>query len=497
MSVIPIQSHYPVVQRPNIRSGCAPLSERGIRSRKAGRPKRRPEVESLEDRLMMDANPVTTLSQARMAEFGLTHIKGLAYTPEPSDDLQDTPANYYDSDFWNSAFTPMWSSQQNIPGFQENGGPVNGRGDLASFQSLGVNFLHLYDWNAQRDHTSFLNTAASDGISVTVPISNFNIRLPQTGPLPPMIYVYQLENVQSIFNQVYPNWQSGNFTPATGVKMWLVTNEPDYNQYQPAQVTQLIQELVYCEDKAGIPDANRLPIAVPLSYGTEWAGYSNKTPGVAQVEALYNSFNASAPFQAVPDHTNPGQTVAVPALPSNFFTTRFVWAINPIGNLQIDSFLGQRNPNIYAPYNHPVGATVPQIDWNSIPMVFTELGPSSGEKGSNPEKQAQILEEQLATVKWAETTGKSQDPNFDGAMIFQSLDQLVHKTGPDAHYGIETFKNGDFKTITDVPPTPGYSGGNPANNVMWRLDVLEHKPAWAVVKKAFGGQSLKNRRGHH
>ena len=63
--------------------------------------------------------------------------------------------------------------------------------------------------------------------------------------------------------------------------MWLVTNEPDLNSaYTPQQVTQLIQEVVYCENQASIPDADRLPIGVPVTFGTSWGGYSNPTPGV-------------------------------------------------------------------------------------------------------------------------------------------------------------------------------------------------------------------------
>jgi hypothetical protein len=437
------------------------------------RPKCCPAVESLEGRILMSA----MTAQERMSHFNLTHIKGLCYTPEPSDDNQTTPANYFDSDFWNNAFTPMWSSQKDIPGFQSKGKPVSGRGDLATIKSLGVNFLHVYDWNSQRDHTSFLNQANADGISVTVPISNYSVSLAQTGSLTPGTYVYQLENVQSIFNEIYPNWQSGNDTPATGVTMWLVTNEPDYNNFTPQQVTQLIQEVLYCEDQAGIPDADQLPIAVPLSYSTQWAGYSNPTPGVSQVEALYNAFNTSASFTAATNHTNPSQTVTVPALPANFFTTRFVWAINPIGN-DIDYFLGEKtNPAIFAPYNNPVGAST-SINWNTIPLVFTELGPNSVQYD-----QAVVLKHQLNTVKWAETTG--HDPTFDGAMVFQSLDQTAHKTGPEAHWGIEKFNTGDYKTITDVPPTPGLSNGSPVSDLTWRLDVLERKPAFTIVKDAF------------
>jgi hypothetical protein len=63
-------------------------------------------------------------AQQRMAAFGLTNIKGVCDTPEPSDDVSipNTPGNYFDSDFWNDGFTPMWSSQQNIPASRATAG---------------------------------------------------------------------------------------------------------------------------------------------------------------------------------------------------------------------------------------------------------------------------------------------------------------------------------------------------------------------------------------
>ena len=64
------------------------------------------------------------------------------------------------------------------------------------------------------------------------------------------------------------------------------------------------------------------------------------------------------------------------------------------------------------PYNHPENASS-QIDWNTIPMYFTELGPNS----VNSDQPA-VLKHQLETVKWAQTTGKAKDPAFDGAMVF-------------------------------------------------------------------------------
>lgn len=428
-----------------------------------------------------------TLSQARMAQFGLAHVQGLAYTPEPSDDLPATPARYFDSDFWNNAFTPMWSSRKNIPGFRTKGGKaVDGRGDLAKFHKGHVDFLHIYDWNAQRDHSSFLAQAAADGIGVDVPISNYNATLAVSGKLNPGTYVYQLQNVQSIFNQVYPNWRNKIYAPAPGIKMWLVANEPDLStDISPTVVTHLIQEVVYCENQANIPDADRLPIAVPFSYATSWVGQSgsNPTPGVAQVQLLYGAFANSQAFTA---NTSSTATVNVPALPSNFFTTRFVEGINPLGN-DIKWFLGEKDGGPYAPYYAPAGASS-QIDWKAIPLVFTELGPNSVEAN-----QPEVLKSQLETVKWAEKHNKEHGTAFDGAMVFQSLDQTAHKTGPESHWGIEKFKTGDFQTIVDVPPTPGLSNGSPATNLEWRLDTLMDKPAWAVVKSAFAppGRSHK------
>ena len=155
--------------------------------------------------------------------------------------------------------------------------------------------------------------------------------------------------------------------------------------------------------------------------------------------------------------------------------------MNPIGN-DVDYFLGEKtNPAIFAPYNHPVNASS-QINWNGIPMIFTELGPSSGEPNTNPTIQAEILKHQLQTVKVSEKSGK--DPQFDGAIVFQSLDQIAHKTKAESHYGIETFKQGDFKTITDVPPTVLPPG--PDNQEVCAWMALEPKPARNVVKEAFG-----------
>jgi hypothetical protein len=430
----------------------------------------------------VDSTASAIAAQQRMAKFGLTDIQGLCYTPEPSDDTPQPPAAYFDSDFWNSGFTPMWSSAKNIPGFKSNGRPVDGRGDLDSMQALGVNFLHIYDWNFARDHTSFLATAKADGITVNVPVSNYIFSLSMNAPLSPGTYQYQYETVQQIFKQVYPNLGRGDTTPNPAITMWTIANEPDNsgNTITQGMVAQIAQMIVNLENQANIPDGNRLPIAVPLSWSTSpWPGYSNPTPSVAAVQALFDAFGATAQFPATGIG---GVQTTIPALPSDFFTTRFVWANNPVGNDNA-AFLGlQQNPP-YTPYNRPGGGASPQVGWANIPMFFTEDGPSSLQPGSSPQMQAQILQQELSEVQQARSNG--QNPNFNGVAVFQSHDQVTHKTGAESGFGIQTFQvNGGnfvFQTITDVPPTvvpPGGAG-------VWRLDAVVPKPAFNVVKQAF------------
>lgn len=421
-------------------------------------------------------SPMT--AQQRMAAFGLTNINGMCYTPQPSDDFpqQDPPApappQYFDSDFWNSAFSPMWSSQQNIPGFK-SAQAVNGRGDLATMKTMGVNFLHLFDWNPQRDHNPFLSTALSDGITVNVPVSNFAFALAQNAPLNPGTFVFRLEFVHQIFNTVYPN---GSTTPNPDIKMWTIANEPDIAAINPVEVGQIAQMIVYLENQANIPDANRLPIGIPFSYATHYNGQpgENPTPGVQSVQIMFNAFASSSSFTSTDIGGNP---VTVPALPSNFFTSRFVATINPDGNDNA-AFLGlQKNPpypSFFAP-----GNADPRISWSTMPVFFTEDGPSSRQEGSNPQMQAQILQKQLTDCK--NSTLKGIHPNFDGTTVFQWLDQIAQKTGAEQGFGVNTFQTGVFQTLEDVPPTvvpPGGAG-------TWRLDTLVQKPAFAVIGPIF------------
>src|SRR6185295_4811493 len=98
----------------------------------------------------------------------LRPMKGIAYEPAPSDDtqLQVPPFNqfnavYYDTDFYNSDFAALWGP---------DGG---GRNDLLTMKNAGINFLHIYNWNPGRNHTSFLDAVNANGMKVMIPISNY------------------------------------------------------------------------------------------------------------------------------------------------------------------------------------------------------------------------------------------------------------------------------------------------------------------------------------
>src|SRR5262249_10178701 len=157
---------------------------------------------------------------------------------------------YYDTDFYNVDFQLLWGP-----------GPSNtGRNDLATLKAQGINFLHLYNWNPQRDHGSFLDAVVANGMKLMLPISNYTDCLIVGGcqGVAPGAGSYQnaYNNVQAIFNQAYPN---GGKTPHPAIGAWGVFNEYDYNNINPVNIAFVIQAILQLEANAGIPAANRLP----------------------------------------------------------------------------------------------------------------------------------------------------------------------------------------------------------------------------------------------
>lgn len=177
-------------------------------------------------------------------------VKGLCYVPAPSDYTTSCTAGpkqtYYDSDFYNADFQQLWGT---------SGSPA--RGDLQAMAGLGVNFLHLYDWNRpqERNHLPFLAEANARGMKVAVPISNYYVQQQNQGWID--------EIVAEITTSKPP-----------AVVMWAIGNEIDTGDpTAAAQVTTIAQWIA-------ARDTSRL-ITVPL-----------KLPFEGKMQVLKQAFDA-------------------------------------------------------------------------------------------------------------------------------------------------------------------------------------------------------------
>ncbi|HUA32535.1 MAG TPA: hypothetical protein VMA09_02945 [Candidatus Binataceae bacterium] len=352
------------------------------------------------------------VSQAQAAPLAATiealrPIKGASYDPTPSDDplgdnggVNGGPAAnrsfvYEDSDFFNNDFKALWGDD----------GVSGARNDLQTMKAAGVNFLHLYNWNPARNHDSFLNAAAAAGIKVMVPISNFTASLTDASccGIDPAKAGYNpaFNNIKAIFNQIYPGCSS---TPHTGAAVWGIMNEFDFERAGTEKVTFIIQSLLKLENDCNIPAANRLPIAVPVSFAVRdsinyRADNAPQPPEFAAAEAVYHQSHPgqrppggvlplialSTAFQNAPTSYRRGGEAAVvlPAFPSDFWTTRFVAVINPFEDGKvINTFLSDTTAGYQSGFP---GTTA----WNSVPPLFF------GEYGVN--RDASRLEAAQAT----------------------------------------------------------------------------------------------------
>jgi hypothetical protein len=349
-------------------------------------------------------------------------IQGVCYQPAPLDYQSPTPPDkYWDSDFFNTDFPGFWST---------DGG---GRGDLVNMADLGVNFIHLYNWNAPplRDHTTFLAECATRGISVAVPFNNaFCQGISSWGP----------NAIYEVMNEIY----AGNDAPSSAVVMWTISNE--YNQGgptapTPTQIAQVAQVIVYFEAqllKAAKPKATItvLPIACPTSF----AG----TPvGIGPTQALQKAFTSSAAFTA----TYNGSTVTFPALPSTFFADRCIVATNP------------QNPGSIPPAS--AGVTIAsfltsyQTSFPSNPLWFSEIGIGLGNctagwaatQVPGPAQQAAFTSNQIA----------SADPTSNAFLVGSSVFEYT----PDYfNWGLEPLNPYTFALLSDLVGTSAITNFN-------------------------------------
>ena len=430
----------------------------------------------------------------------LRPMKGIAYDPKPSDFFQNA---YFDSDFFNSDFTAIWGDD----------GQPGARRDLEFFQDAGLNFLHLYNWNAQRaNHTTFLDAANARGIKVFVPISNFTAQtITGTTDCPTCAKGYQaaFNLVQGIFNQVY----SGGTTPHPAAAMWGIYNEYDLNQINPVDVAFIAQALLTLEDQAGIPAANRLPITSPVSDAI-WGRLHRQSLTRAQAQAFERATlqwlaiptNAGKNVNGPPPDGLPGAVLAimaisnalsdsqtrtsyqslfdpnpvtVSAVPADFWKTRFIASSNPfrIGTALADYIT---NPDQFQ------SAWPGTTAWNTLPpLFFGEMGwsqtnvngqapPPQPPSASDLAEQASVVLGQVQATNALAVSGNTPQGYFLGSCFFQ------HSFVDKSHFEALSVVAGQFS-----PRAASGTAPCPACGVAWRVDVLTPYPQWTSVKTGY------------
>ncbi len=405
----------------------------------------------------------------------LAPIKGIAYQPVPSDypSMNSCSQIYFDTDFFNTDFTCLWQSG------------TGSRGDLTTIaQTLGANFLHLYDWNPQRDHSTFLDECQTLRIGVAVPFNNFFAGNP-TG---------EAQGIVEIITEVYGCDPTCGTTPHPAVVMWTIANEYDLSGISAGQIAQVAQIILYTEQNI-VKATATLPISSPVSFGA--SGDSNGTPAVAAIHDLFVAFSNTQEFQVT---INMG-TVNIPALPSNFWETRYVAATNPqncgsspdcASGITIQEYLSTNGgDNSFQSYfctdsECDKCPTTPNANVNCFPQTnlwFSEIGTGvilscAGWETpctKNEQQQAAFDQNQL------EASIPGTPSFFLGSAVFEFLDEEWKgpPTTNDATFGITKYSGtqiGTCNTSMKAPSCP---------NSPYPVDNLCSKPLANSIQQAF------------
>ncbi len=416
----------------------------------------------------------------RAANFGLTDIRAMVYIPGPIGpakpvstapayqscpsalpyflnqdlavyDCQGQPAGqqdakytiYNDSDFYNANFTPLWG----VVGNQY-------RDDLGRYKTeLNANYIRPYDWQANpaiRNHHPFLNYAKSLGMHVSIPISTYNLRLMCGEKIPGD---WQ-QNVQWIFNEVY---QSGAVDKAAGILE--IFNEYNVNSCKnPQFVAQVAAEWNRLENERNVPDAQRLLIGFPVTFGEQ-----NGIPGGAGLDV----------FNAIKND---------PKLGTDFWIARVVYAVNTFNS---GAFMLTWTTTTLPAWFTQNGMPA------HTPVVFTEYGRSSDEADPpNETGQATWVMGQFQSM-WPKPA------NFLGAMAFVN-EYRPWLTSPEPNYGLANFGQGSGswgKPAATYVHSEMYQNPNAPMGQLWnalyQIDPQKPRPAYCAVGKVFFGSGTQ------
>ena len=373
-------------------------------------------------------------------------LKGMAYTPEPSDFSSTTncpnpsTCKYFDDDFFNADFEELWGSTG-----------ANARNDLATIAGMGMNFLHLYDFSPCRNHAPFIEYANSLGLSVMIPISNYFV----SGSDP-----NEQQDIQTLFNEIYQVGTSNQGTPIAGAVIWDIGNEYDINGISAADVAKVVSIIVGYENSLGITDDNKLLFTSPVSFGT--FGMPN-APAIAKLRHLQKAFIAAGL--------------------KDVWYNRFVGSINPFNS---GTFMA-----------HYLKATYPEnmsTKHTTLPLFFSEFGQDAPDAcgqlhPNHPHSKCATTAQQNAAQATFETSqiGKvlpiAQSPSdsktgyFYGFSIFQWQNEFF-LSGAQGTWGVVgqgTPPTGDGTIIGGLCGIPPDS---------YPIDPLNDKPNFAAIVSA-------------
>ena len=417
----------------------------------------------------------------------LRPIKGISYQPSPSNDPRNGTGVHFDQDYWNTDFPAFWGTD----------GQAGSRNDLDNIKNVGPTLLHLYDWNAQRNHTPFLDAANSRGMKVMVPISNFTAKtIVGTSGCSACGFGYKaaFNLVQGIFNQVYLN---NGTTPHPGVAMWGIFNEYDYNKIDPVNVVFVIQAILTLENQRNIPVPNRLPITAPVSFARYRRSPADERKALSpeliaafeRAEVQYLNDNPTQNDETIPSAVlailalanalQDAQTktsyqsgfdsspVAVAAIPADFWKNRLI-ASTATFNLGPDLHDYLTNPNRFQ------AAFPGTTAFNTLPpLFFAELGRSQVDSKNDLQMEATDVLTQINCTHPLAVSGGTPQGYFLGSVFFQ------HTFVDAAHYEGQKF-TGTFTSHTTQGNFP---------NQQYRVDNLEPLPVWASVQVGYANDA--------
>lgn len=374
-------------------------------------------------------------------------IRGYSYEPSPSN---WAPGGVnFDSDYYNADFAELW-------------GP-SGRDDLGKMAGVDINFLHIYNWNPQRDHLPFLNYARQKNMGITVPISNYTHCLMVGGcqgiAVAAGSYQAGYDNIRKIFEQVY--LPGDDTKPHGAAAIWGIWNEYDKFDITPDEAVFAISAILDLERKHNVPADQQLPFFVSTSTGP----YGEAPNGIGATKAIASALKASAMSDAPRSWVGrDGKAVVLDPIPDGFWQRRYVASTNPFQNATaISAIILQQWP-----------AAFPGGDkWSDLPpMFFGEMGFNA--KASGPpaptEAQYQSTGDKIRDALRCSHPVAAKSASPGGYFLGESMFEFSQED-----------KNGWWGVNAFTEP-PQFTTGSTTTGQPYRVDTLVQEPTWDSIR---------------